>query len=98
MPDSPIPPVPPGSTPLRQVAAAVDQALALPRPASEHDEVTYLRVMRDRAREVRQAMRDILSDRGIEEDGRDVMAVIENLRHRISQLGDDAYDHRPEPS
>jgi len=33
MTPGPIPPVPPGSTPLRQVALAVDETLTLPRAA-----------------------------------------------------------------
>jgi hypothetical protein len=41
--------VPPGSTPLRELARAIDQALTLPRPATR-DEVVYLRYVRDRAR------------------------------------------------
>lgn len=95
MNDRPIPHVPPNSTPLREIAHAVDAALTLPKPATERDELTYLRIMRDRARCVRQAMRDILGDREIEADGRDVMAVVGELRACIEQLSDDAYDHQP---
>jgi hypothetical protein len=90
-----IPPVPPGSTPLRQIARAVDKALTLPKPATERDELTYLRILRDRARCVRQAMRDILGDPEIEQDERDVMVVVGELAAYVAQLRDDAYDHRP---
>jgi hypothetical protein len=98
MPEHPIPHVPPNSTALREVAHAVDAALTLPKPAAERDELTYLRIMRDRARVVRQAMKDILSDREIEADGRDVMAVVGELRAWTEQLSDDQYSHSPEPT
>lgn len=91
-------PVPPGSTPLRELAHAIDQALTLPAPATTRDEVTYLRIMRDRARLVRRAMRDIICDREIETDPFDVMAVVTTLREETAQLGDDVYDHAPEPT
>jgi hypothetical protein len=87
--------VPPGSTPVRELAHAIDQALALPRPATERDEVTYLRILRDRARLVRSAVRKILRDR--EADDRDVMLAVAALRDEAAQLGDDTYDHAPQP-
>jgi hypothetical protein len=93
-----IPPVPPGSTALRQVALGVDGVLALPRAATERDELTYLRCLRDRVRLVRQAMADILADPGIEQNPADVMAVVINLRQRASALGDDHSAHQPEPT
>ena len=88
--------VPPGSTPLRELAHAVDQALALPAPATTRDELCYLRVHRDRARLVRQAMRRVLADREVGDD--DIMAIVTSLRDQAAQLPDDAYDHNPEPS
>lgn len=91
-----LPPVPPNSTSLRELAHAVADALTLPRPATTRDELTYLRVSRDRARLVRQAMRRILADREID-DG-DVMVMVASLRDEIAQLPDDGYDHAPEPS
>lgn len=90
--------VPPGSTVLRELAHAVASALALPVPATTRDELTYLRIYRDRARLVLLAMRRILADREIEEDPADVMSVIAALREQVSQLPDDSYDHRPDPS
>lgn len=92
----PIPPVPPGSTPLRELAHAVANALTLPGPATTRDEVTYLRIIRDRARLVRQAMRRILGDR--EAGDRDVMAIVASLRDETAQLADNSCDHAPEPS
>jgi hypothetical protein len=92
----PIRQVPPGSTPLRELAHAVDQALTLPRPATTRDEITYLRIMRDRARLVRQAMRRLIADR--EADDRDVMAAVTALRDATGQLADDACDYEPEPT
>lgn len=92
-------PVPPGSTPLRELASAVERALTLPAPATQRDEVTYLRIMRDRARLVLLACRRILRDREIEDEaGRDVMAAVAVLRDQVAQLPDDAYDHAPEPT
>lgn len=88
--------VPPGSTLLRELCHAVDQALALPGPATTRDELTYLRIMRDRARLVRQAMRRLLNDR--EADERDVMLVVASLRDEAASLCDDQYDHAPGPS
>jgi hypothetical protein len=98
MTDPVIPHVPPRSTPLRELAHAVDRALTLPSEATTRDELVYLRIMRDRARLVRQAMRDILDDREIETDPRDVMAVVTSLRDETAQLPDDACDYAPEPS
>jgi hypothetical protein len=96
-PDGPaVRPVPPGSTPLRELCHAIDQALALPAPATQRYEVTYLRILRDRARLVRQAIRGILADR--EGDDRDLMLAVSHLRDQVAQLGDDAYDHAPGPS
>jgi hypothetical protein len=89
-------PMPPGSTVLRELAHAVDQALTLPGPATTRDEVTYLRIARDRARLVRAAMLRILDDR--EAGAADVMAIVATLREETAQLPDDAYDHQPEAS
>jgi hypothetical protein len=50
LPEPPVHPLPPGSTPLRELLAAITAALTLPGPATERDEVTYLRIHRDRAR------------------------------------------------
>jgi len=91
-----VPPVPPGSTPLRELAHAIHDTLTLPNPATTRDEMTYLRIMRDRARLVRAAVRRVLADR--EADDRDIMAVAVSLRDQAAQLGDDSYDHAPEPS
>jgi hypothetical protein len=100
MPDHPdgpaIRPVPPGSSSLRELCHAVDQALALPAPATVRDETTYLRILRDRVRLVRSAIRRLLADREAE-DG-DVMLVAASLRDEAGQLGDDQYDYAPEPS
>jgi hypothetical protein len=89
-------PVPPGSTVLRELAHAVDQALTLPGPATTRDEVTYLRIMRDRARLTRQAMHCVLADREADDDY--VMRIVASLRDEAAQLGDGTYDHAPEPS
>jgi hypothetical protein len=89
-------PVPPNGSALRELARAIDDALALPSPATTRDELTYLRITRDRARLVRQAMRRILAGR--EADDRDIMAAVTTLRDQAAQLPDDTYDHHPLPS
>ena len=91
---SPIRQVPPGSTSLRELAHAIEQALALPKPAILRDELTYLRIIRNRARLVRQAMRRIADDR--EAGDGDIMTVVTLLRGEAAQLGDDAPDYEPE--
>jgi hypothetical protein len=73
-------------------------ALALPRPATERDELSCLRITRDRARLVLLACRKITADREIEDDDADVMAVVASVRDQVAQLPDDAYDHLPEPT
>jgi hypothetical protein len=93
-----VPPIPPGSTPLRELAHAVANALTLPGPATTRDEVTHLRITRDRARLVVFAMRRILTDHEIEDDPRDVMAAVSTLRDQVTELRDDTYDHTPAPS
>jgi hypothetical protein len=93
-----VPPVPPGSTPLRELCGAIARALTLPNPATTRDEVTYLRIMRDRARLVLTAARRVLRDREIEGDPRDVMIVVASLRDEAASLPDDQYDHTPDPS
>ncbi len=94
-----VPPVvPPGSTPLRELVHAIAQTLTLPNPATTRDEVTYLRIMRDRARLVQLACRRILADREFEADDRDVMLAVTSLRGQADSLPDDQYDHAPDPS
>jgi hypothetical protein len=96
MNDPVIPPVPPNSTPLRELAHVIADALTLPKPATTRDELIYLRISRDRARVVRQAMRRLLA--GHEADDRDVMITVASLRDKAGQLSDTDYDHAPEPS
>lgn len=80
--------VPPGSSPLRELAHAIDQALTLPKPVAEWQEIIYLRASRDRARLVREVMREIIRDREIEHDSRDVMALVMRLRRDAGQPGE----------
>lgn len=90
MSDGPARDVPPGSSPLRELACAIDQALALPKAAPERDELTCLRLSRDRARLVREIAREIIRHPDIEHDPRDVMALVVRLRREAPQLGDGA--------
>jgi hypothetical protein len=93
--DLPIRQVPPGSTPLRELLHSIDQALALSAPAAQRDELTYLRITRDRARVVLLAVRKLLRDR--EAGDGDVMITVATIRDQVSQLPDDGYDHEPPP-
>jgi hypothetical protein len=95
LPDPPVRPVPPGSTPLRELLAAITAALTLPGPATERDEVTYLRIHRDRVRLVLFTCRR-LADR--EADDRDVMVSVTRLREDAASLRDDQRDHAPDSS
>jgi hypothetical protein len=92
---SPIRQVPPGSTPLRELAHAIANALALPRPAATRDELTYLRIVRNRARLVQFAMQRILADREIEDTPGDVMAAVTTLREQVAELADASPEYEP---
>lgn len=78
--NSPGRPVPPGSTPLRELAHAIASALTLPNDVADLEEIDYLRASRDRARVVLLAMRRIIADHEIENDPGDVMAVAATIR------------------
>ena len=93
MSDPVIPPVPPGSTPLRELAHAINGALILSAPATQKDELTYLRLSRDRARLVLYACKRVFADR--EASDGDIMTIAAALRDEAAQLRDDAYDHSP---
>jgi hypothetical protein len=73
-------------------------ALTLSAPATQRDELTYLRITRDRARLVLLTCRRVLADREIEDDDRDVMNAVISLRGQAASLPDDQYDHAPDPS
>jgi hypothetical protein len=76
--------VPPGSTPLLELAHAIAGALTLPRDVAEREELDYLRVSRDHARVVLFAMRRIIADRELD-DG-DLMAIVATIRDSTAQL------------
>lgn len=84
-------PIPAGSTPLLEFDHAVHDTPSLPKPAAERDELTYLRVFRDRSRKVVYAMKRLLRDR--EADDCDVMAMVVR-----PELGDAELGYRPEPT
>jgi hypothetical protein len=96
-PSHPIPPVPPGSTALREFCHAVISALTIPdaarpglRQADHPEDVAVLRLYRDRTRLVLTTMRRILADREI--DDRDVMTFVVSLREQVTvqvENGDD---------
>jgi hypothetical protein len=84
--------VPPGSSPLPELAHAIAGALALPGGVAEREELEYLRASRDRARMVLFAMRRIIAGRDLD-DG-DLMAIVATNRDDTTQLaaGDTAPD------
>jgi hypothetical protein len=84
-------PIPPGSSPLRELAHAVDTALTLPKRATTGDELPYLRAVRDRVRLVRVAMRRLLADREIDDDPDGLMLLVNALRDEAADA-DDAPD------
>jgi hypothetical protein len=87
----PVRPVPPGSSATRELLGAIAQTLTLPRPATTKDELTYLRVSRDRACLVLLTCGRVLADR--EADERDIMITVTQLREEAGQLPPDDYDH-----
>jgi phage/plasmid primase-like uncharacterized protein len=78
--------MPPGSTPLRELAHAVAGALTLPNDVADREEIDYLRAGRDRARIVLFAMRRIIADHEIENDPGDVLAVAATIRDHTGLL------------
>jgi hypothetical protein len=78
--------VPPGSTPLRELAHAIAGALTLPKDVADREEIGYLRASRDHARIVLFAMRRIIADHEIENDPGDLMAVVATIRDCTDQL------------
>jgi hypothetical protein len=78
--------VPPGSTPLRELAHAIAGALTLPNDVADREEIGYLRASRDHARIVLFAMRRIIADHEIESDPGDLMAVVATIRECTDQL------------
>jgi hypothetical protein len=101
MPSSsrPVPPVPPGSTALREFCHAVISALTIPdateqpglRLADNTEDVAVLRLYRDRTRLVLTTMRRILADREI--DDHDVMIFVASLREQITVQATESGDH-----
>ena len=88
------PPMPafPTSTPCRTLLAAIADALSIAPPATARDEVTYLRLSRDRARLAIWACRTVL-DRGDDDAG--LQSAANRLREQVVQHPDDGYDHSP---
>ena len=86
--DPPLPPgrpVPPGSSALRELLAAIVQALTLPMSDTATDEWAYLRISRDRTRLVMLTCRRLLADR--EADDTDVMIAVTSLRDQAGPKG-----------
>jgi hypothetical protein len=84
--DPPLPPVrpiPPGSSALRELLAAIVQALTLPTSDTTKDGLIYLRISRDRARLVMLTCRRLLAGR--EADDTDVMTAVTSPRDQASR-------------
>jgi hypothetical protein len=83
------PAVPAGNNALREFCQAIETALTLAAPATTKDELTYLRISRDRARVVLFGCKRVLADHQL--DDRDLMAIAASLRDMTTQLPADQY-------
>jgi hypothetical protein len=83
------PAVLPGSSALREFCQAIEAALTLAAPATTKDELTYLRISRDRARVVLLGCKRVLA--GDEVNDRDLMSIAASLRDMTTQLPADQY-------
>ena len=79
----------PSSNALREFCRAIEAALTLATPATTKDELTYLRISRDRARVVLFGCKRVLADDEV--DDRDLMAIAASLRDMTTQLPADQY-------
>ena len=59
----------------------------------DRDELTYLRIMRDRSRQVVFAMKRLLND--WEAHDRDIMAMVVSLRSHVAELDDGQPGYQP---
>lgn len=87
-PPRPLRIVPPGSTPLRELAHAVASALTLPNDVTERGELAYLQAARNRARVVLFAMRRIIADRDLDDE--DLMVIVATIRDQLGDYGGEA--------
>jgi hypothetical protein len=78
-----------GRNALREFCRAIEAALTLATPATMKDELTYLRISRDRARVVLFGCKRVLADHEL--DDRDLMAIAASLRDMTTQLPADQY-------
>ncbi len=81
--------VPADSSALREFCRAIEAALTLAPPATTKDELTYLRISRDRARVVLFGCKRVLADHEL--DDRDLMVLAASLRDMTAQLPADQY-------
>jgi hypothetical protein len=79
----------PSRNALREFCQAIEAALTLATPATTKDELTYLRISRDRARVVLFGCKRVLADDEVDE--RDLMAIAASLRDMTTQLPADQY-------
>jgi hypothetical protein len=79
----------PSRSALREFCRAIEAALTLATPATTRDELTHLRISRDRARVVLFGCKRVLA--ADEVDDRDLMAIAASLRDMITQLPADQY-------
>ena len=79
----------PSRNALREFCRAIEAALTLATPATTKDELTYLRISRDRARVVLFGCKRVLAENGV--DDRDLMVIAASLRDMTTQLPADQY-------
>lgn len=88
----PAPMIPPNSSAVRELLSTIVRGLELPAPATVKDEVTYLRLSRNRARCVLWACKSALHR---DTDEPDLMSVVVSLRDQLADFPADEYDANP---
>jgi hypothetical protein len=84
--------IPPNSSAVRELLTTIVRGLELPAPATEKDEITYLRCSRNRARAVLWACKTALHR---DTDEVDLMSTVISLRDQLADFPADEYDHNP---
>ncbi len=73
----------------RSLLTVIADALTLPPPATARDEVTFLRLSRERARSV------VWACRVAQDDETGLLTAAVRLREQIAEYPDDGCDHHP---
>jgi hypothetical protein len=83
----------PSAAACRRLLYAIRDALVIPLPTTDRDELAYLRLCRDRAWLVLAACGRILGDH--EAGDRDLLMAAEALRYEAADYPPDNYVHQP---